>query len=253
MEEGNPAMSVAKPDSYWDSYVSEFDERRSHGIRLLELGVAEGDSLRRWLDFFVNGHIVGLDRRIRPGLDGLSDRLHLYEGSQDDTELLSRAAADCAPDGFDLIIDDCAHVGAIAQVSFWHLFCRHLKAGGVYVIEDWGTGYLPTWRDGARLSRNLPPTPRSRSKPSRLVRATGRRLGIRGATDIKSHQSGMVGLVKQIIDGVAERDIRRGDPNQPSQRLFIENVTVRPGMVLVYRGGGAANAGREQVGPSAPE
>jgi hypothetical protein len=228
-------VSLAKSEDYWDSYVAEFESRRSDEIRLLELGVAEGDSLRRWLNFFGNGQIVGLDLRIGADLYGLSDRLHLYEGSQDDTDLLSRVAADCAPDGFDIIIDDGAHVGAIAQVSFWHLFSRHLKAGGIYVIEDWGTGYWPSWRDGARLSQHLPPTPRSARAPSRLVRGGLRRLGVRLPSDIKSHQSGMVGLVKQIVDGVGERDIRRADPTQPSQRLFVERVMIRHGMAFVFK------------------
>ena len=48
--QGN-SESLAKPDSWWVWYASEFEARRSDDIRLLELGVAEADSLRRWLDF----------------------------------------------------------------------------------------------------------------------------------------------------------------------------------------------------------
>ena len=45
----------------------------------------------------------------------------------------------------------------------------------------------------------------------------------------------MVGLVKQIVDGVGERDIRRADPTQPSQRLFVERVMIRHGMAFVFK------------------
>ena len=47
-----------------------------------------------------------------------------------------------------IIIDDCSHIGEFTALSFWHLFDRHLKPGGLYVIEDWGTGYMRGTPDG---------------------------------------------------------------------------------------------------------
>jgi spermidine synthase len=49
-----------------------------------------------------------------------------------------------APEGFDIIIDDASHFGDLTKIAFWHLFDNHLKPSGLYVIEDWGTGY---WSD----------------------------------------------------------------------------------------------------------
>ena len=56
-------------------------------------------------------------------------RVRMFVGNQADTSLLTRVAAEVAPDGFDVIIDDCSHIGALAKVSFWHLFDHHLEAG----------------------------------------------------------------------------------------------------------------------------
>jgi len=53
-----------------------------------------------------------------------------------------------APEGFDIIIDDASHFGDLTKIAFWHLFDNHLKPSGLYVIEDWGTGYWSDWTDG---------------------------------------------------------------------------------------------------------
>jgi hypothetical protein len=37
------------------------------------------------------------------------------------------------------------------KVAFWHLFDNHLKPSGLYVIEDWVTGYCDDWSDGRKF------------------------------------------------------------------------------------------------------
>ncbi len=121
-------------------------------MAVLELGVLRGGSLRLWRDYFRKGTIVGLDRA-RVAVDDPERRIQIYQGSQDDTALLTRIAREHAPAGFDLIIDDASHVAALTRRSFWHLFEHHLKPGGLYVIEDWGMGYWSDWPDGAAATR----------------------------------------------------------------------------------------------------
>jgi glucose/arabinose dehydrogenase len=53
-----------------------------------------------------------------------------------------------APEGFDIIIDDASHFVDLTKIAFWHLFDNQLKPSGLYVIEDWGTGYWSDWTDG---------------------------------------------------------------------------------------------------------
>ena len=119
-------------------------------IVLLELGIGNGGSLLLWRDYFPLGTIVGVDTHL-PKAFRPTERIHLYEGSQIDLEFLSRVGNGIAPDGFDIIIDDASHVGELSKTTFWYLFEKHLKSGGLYAIEDWGTGYWDDWPDGKKL------------------------------------------------------------------------------------------------------
>lgn len=148
---------------------------RFERVALLELGIFQGGSLRGWAEYFPNGMIAGVDLEV-PELPE-HDRIRMFAADQADTGTLSRIAAEIAPDGFDIVIDDCAHIARLAKISFRHLFNNHLKAGGLYIIEDWPTGYWPWWADG----RAFVPEP-----------DTERRM--------PNHDAGMVGLLKQLID-----------------------------------------------------
>lgn len=204
----------------YEEYFRPFLER---DVRLLELGVFHGGSLLLWRDYFERGLVVGLD--LNPvEFKGDTGRIRFYQGGQQDTDLLDRIARECAPEGFDIIIDDCAHVGDLARASFWHLFDRHLKPGGLYVIEDWGTGYWDTWPDGVlyrgrntsrsysplrlRLSRavvRLRAGALSRLPLSRPLANVAKRVLQRGL--FRSHDYGMVGFVKELIDELGAADI----------------------------------------------
>jgi SAM-dependent methyltransferase len=207
---------------YLRNYEHYFAPLRDKEVRLLELGIKEGGSLLLWRDYFERGIIVGLD--INPvSLDDQTGRIRTYQGAQQDTELLDRIARENAPEGFDIIIDDCAHIGVLARASFWHLFDNHLKSGGVYVIEDWGTGYWDGWVDGIGYkshARSLSPT------RYRLTRAVARLrqsavigrvpLAARLLSKVKagvlrtqyhSHDYGMVGFVKELVDELGMADI----------------------------------------------
>jgi hypothetical protein len=110
-------------------------------IKLLELGVRKGGSLQLWRDYFPRATIVGIDLRL-PENFAPGERIQLFEGNQADTAFLSEVAIRTAPEGFDIIIDDASHIGELTRTAFWYLFDHRLKPGGLYAIEDWGTGYL---------------------------------------------------------------------------------------------------------------
>src|ERR1041385_3025356 len=136
---------------YLQQYEEYFGPLLDKDIRLLELGIYHGGSLLLWRDYFQKGVIVGLD--IEPvAIEDASGRIRTYQGMQQDTQLLDRIGSENAPEGFDVIIDDCSHVGELTRLSFWHLFDNHLKPGGLYVIEDWATGYWNSFFDGASFS-----------------------------------------------------------------------------------------------------
>lgn len=198
----------------WQHYFDEFESLKDQPINLLELGVFYGRSLRMWEDYFTEGSVSGLDERIPIALRA-GPRVRFFQGNQQDTELLDHVARTVAPKGFDIIIDDCSHIGRVTKVTFWHLFEHHLKPGGIYVIEDWQTGYMGEWEDGETLSydpRDVPPE--------------GNRF--------HGHQVGMVGFVKELVDELARHsfgmpnggDARR---NQISQLRFFQH------QVFVYK------------------
>jgi len=174
---------------YLRNYEKWFEGLWDKPIVLLEVGIHKGGSLLLWRDYFQKGRIVGLD--VQPiQIDDPSGRIRTYHGQQDDLQILDRIAAENAPNSFDVVIDDGSHVGRLTRATFWHLFDCHLKDGGLYVIEDWGTGYWPSWYDGNRYRGEI-------ESPCML-----QRLGLRKARKqpLFSHQHGMVGFIKQLVD-----------------------------------------------------
>jgi hypothetical protein len=124
-------------------------------IKLLEVGIHKGGSLQLWRDYFPRGTIVGIDLRL-PENFVPGERVQVFEGSQSDERFLSEVAKKTAPEGFDIIIDDASHIGELTRRTFWHLFDHHLKPGGLYAIEDWGTGYWDHFPDGKPPNLGIP-------------------------------------------------------------------------------------------------
>lgn len=207
-------------------------------VALLELGIHRGGSLALWRDYFPRGSIVGIDLRL-PASFHPGERIQMFQGSQDDTEFLSSVASRTAPSGFDIIIDDASHLGALTKVAFWHLFDNHLKPGGLYAIEDWGTGYWDDWPDGRRYRPPAQATQRSLWR--RLLRGT-RLDGVGRKTPFPCHSYGMVGIVKELVDEQAAADIARGGwrpvPCAARSSKFQE-IVITPSIVFIRKAGAA--------------
>jgi len=185
----NPQTKLTAPGIY-ELYDEYFGALRESPIVLLELGVAHGESLKTFASYFENGRIIGIDNENR-GLDFSSHPNIRFElGDQRDAARLSEVCATHAPAGIDIIIDDASHIGAWSLRSYRALF-PFLKPGGLYIIEDWATGYWADWADGglfedlAELEDNGPFQKR-----------------------ISTHDYGMVGFVKHLVDEVMSRGIR---------------------------------------------
>ena len=198
---------------------------------LLELGVHEGGSLLLWRDYFPRGTIVGIDIKLPQDFEP-TERIHLYEGSQADPPFLSRVAQDIAPEGFDIIIDDASHFGELTKVAFWHLFDNHLKPQGLYVIEDWGTGYWEDWPDGKRLDLDAYRRPSLRH--NRLFAKIARMLRLK--TPMRGHNYGMVGFIKQLVDEQGAYDVTRGALHGTGTRgAKFENILITPSIVFIRK------------------
>jgi len=132
---------------YCEWYAKHFNERRNQRLRILEIGVKNGDSLLMWKEYFPNSKIFGLEYNPEPLVDFNHEDIEVFIGDQSDVELLERIAKEAGP--FDIIIDDASHVMEHHQISFNYLFVNALnKDGGVYVIEDLGTSYWAQYGGG---------------------------------------------------------------------------------------------------------
>lgn len=122
--------------------------------RLLEIGAGGvtskggyqsalgGASLRMWQDYFLRARIVGLDLEAK-AVTGR--RIRVERGSQDDRPFLLGLAARHGP--FDVVIDDGSRIGRHQWASFEALF-DSVVPGGMYIIEDLATAYVPAYEGG---------------------------------------------------------------------------------------------------------
>jgi hypothetical protein len=246
----DPTRYDTDKQMYWKNYDQFFQYLAGREIALLELGIDKGGSLQLWHDYFENAIIVGLD--IKPvHIENSTGRIHVYQGFQHDTDLLDRIALETAPCGFDVIIDDASHIGDLTRISFWHLFDNWLKPGGLYVIEDWGTGYWDDWLDGSGYR------PRSTFCLESITDAILRKLGKesrktrlrRNLSQVflkirkwlwffgrAGHNFGMVGFIKELVDECAMGDIT--DPNHgkpPYRPSKFEKIQIVPGQVFIIK------------------
>lgn len=206
-----------KPANYLRVYEHLFAPLENEAIRLLELGVKNGGSLLMWNNYFPNALIAGIDiNEVNPFPD--EPRIHRFVGRQEDTPFLDDVARKMAPDGFDIIIDDASHLGALTKISFWHLFTHHLKPGGLYILEDWKCAYWADWPDGRALpsERDTIPDPAQHRFPS--------------------HDYGMVGFVKELMDECGADQLSRGSRSgTATQRSRIWSMTIVRGLVIVRK------------------
>lgn len=99
--------------------------------RILEIGVKGGGSTAFWKQLFPSATVVGLDIDLRTRLGG--DGVIYVQGDQSDVVQLAALAAQYGP--FDLVIDDGSHMSDHQTASLRALL-PHVRAGGIYVIED---------------------------------------------------------------------------------------------------------------------
>lgn len=138
---------------YLDQYerIANLSELRNKDMKMLEIGVLNGASIRMWAEYFEKGKIFGMDNLevdVHLGSDWKreqnavlysdmmkeNDRISIHQYDQGNREHLQTFIEEVGSD-FDFIIDDGSHFQEDQMVSFAFLF-QHLKSGGYYIIED---------------------------------------------------------------------------------------------------------------------
>src|SRR6266704_2979957 len=120
---------------YTKFYHDYFNDIRLGKLKILELGVREGYSLRMWHEYFSNSLICGIDNNsenLCPEKFN-EDRIIFKIGSKDDELFLNNIINEFGP--FDIIIDDASHISPLTIKSFEILY-KTLNNSGIYVIED---------------------------------------------------------------------------------------------------------------------
>jgi hypothetical protein len=133
--------NVHKWHHYFDIYTRHFEAYRSRPIKMLEIGVFRGGSLRMWKEYFhPDSTIVGIDiDKTCKDHEIADNKVFVRIGSQADPEFLAQVNKEFGP--FDIILDDGSHKTHHQNISFGALFRPALTDGGCYMVEDVHTNY----------------------------------------------------------------------------------------------------------------
>jgi hypothetical protein len=132
---------------YLPVYESIID--RSRPIRMLEIGVFHGGSLRMWREYLhPQSVIVGIDIDLNcKEFQDPENNVHVRIGGQQDTTFLQEVNNEFGP--FDVILDDGSHMTSHMVASFRSLFGSALAEPGAYIVEDVHTNYWKSYRDSS--------------------------------------------------------------------------------------------------------
>lgn len=122
----------------YERYLAPFHDQP---VKLLEIGIHDGASLRMWRDYFPKGSIIGSDIK-RSKQELAEGRIAVEIGDCGSDDFLRSIVETYAP--FDIIVDDGSHLWKHQQTAFLRLFDA-LAPGGVFIIEDIHTSYHPRY------------------------------------------------------------------------------------------------------------
>lgn len=144
-ENTDKGTSFGAAHGYTRLYERHFKHLREKPVRLLEVGIYKGDSMRMWRRYFPHAEIFGIDHGEQepiPDIPGVRSWL----GKQEDGEFIRRFLEESGGQ-FDVVIDDGGHRADETVATFRHLWPA-VTPGGVYVIEDLHCSYHPEWGGG---------------------------------------------------------------------------------------------------------
>jgi len=218
-----------KSSEFLSNYEHFFGPLKQKKIALLELGVLNGGSISMWGDYFRDGTIVGVD--INNLEKKLPSNVHFELGDQRNKDFLNNISKKYTENGFDIIIDDASHYANFTEATFLICFNQLLKAKGIYVIEDWGTGYWEDWPDGEKYHLSEDHITYKLRKDYIL----NDDYEYPYKKSFCSHNAGMVGFVKQLVDELAIGDIKRSNKEMNEYETQIKGLYFTNGQLFVLK------------------
>ena len=213
-----------------DLYAMLFTPIRQQVLNVTEIGVAAGQSLQMWHDFFPRAQLWGLDLKSGacfercPSKFAGHPRVHLRWGNSCKKPHVDRLGF--ARESMDLVLDDGDHFPLSNEITLVH-FWPFVKKGGYYVIEDVATGARQaTGRYGCRAAL--------RGSPERCGFAPG------GFAQLVHNRTSLGAEARAIMEEADTRHGAGGHAAGPPQ----------PGCLPREDGGDVdAGSGRSQLAP----
>ena len=122
--------------NYLGKYEFFLERFYTQPLRLLELGIFKGASLRMWQEYFPSAEIFGVD--IRDCCVYEDKRIHILQADLSDADEILRLK-EIRPQ---IIIDDASHIVSHQLLALFTLF-DVLPSGGIYILEDLETSLNP--------------------------------------------------------------------------------------------------------------
>lgn len=196
---------TTKPLDYYKRYDDFLNHHKLSPRSVVEIGTFQGESTKIFARGLPEAKILSLDLHMRPIDFSAYPNVAYAQADQRKPDQLIAKLIQYFPEGIDLVIEDASHIGLLSKLTFDAVFPL-LRSGGAYFIEDWGTGYWDSWLDGSRFEyvRN---EPYAGNIPKRFP----------------SHDFGMVGFVKSLVDLTHESAIKN---RQEDESKFSSRVSV---------------------------
>jgi 23S rRNA U2552 (ribose-2'-O)-methylase RlmE/FtsJ len=98
---------------------------------MMEIGLALGDSIKLWDEYFVNSRIIGVDISVIFEPKKYKNKVSIIEADATKPAFLEKIKNE----KFDIIIDDGSHMEK-DQIDTFNLLKGKMNKGGIYIIED---------------------------------------------------------------------------------------------------------------------
>ena len=129
--------------NYTQTYEQMFEGIRQEKLKILEIGVLDGASVRMWSDYFPNAEIHGID--VNEDCSAFADdRITIHIGDQGNRRFLESIGVE-----FDIVIDDGSH-RVDDQIASFKVLWPNTRL--IYIVEDTYSSYLKRYGGGYRQS-----------------------------------------------------------------------------------------------------
>ncbi len=120
-------------DKIYDFFLKSMYEKEGS---ILEIGIAEGNSLKVWLQLFPNAYVYGIDKEV----EAEYNKFKIFKKDQSKEDDLLEVKEKIKDKNLFFINDDGSHIPEHQLLTF-NTFFPLLEEGGIYIIEDIETSY----------------------------------------------------------------------------------------------------------------